>query len=214
MTKIKAILFDLDGTLRDTKDIIVEAYMHAVQVHNGTRPTLQELQPYIHHHTEVHKGLSSHIDYDKWLETYRDRLSNQWMDAPFFMHTESILQELHMAGYRLAVVTSAEYERTLEYLSYRNIDQHFEVVVAMREGFRPKPAPDMMLNALSQLKCTAAEAVTIGDMLTDVQAAQAAGIPFVGITHGFAERTELEQAGADYVIDSLAEFPPIVEQMG
>lgn len=210
MGKIKAILFDLDGTLRDTKDIIVEGYMHAVEVHNGRRPTLDELQPYIHHHTEVHKGLSAHIEYDEWLKTYRGKIEGAWMDAPFFAHAESVLEQLVMAGYRLAVVTSAEYQRTLEYLSYRNIDQFFEVVVAMREGFRPKPAPDMMIEAMKQLGCTADETITIGDMITDAQAAQAAGIPFVGITHGFATRDELVAAGADYLIDSLAEFLTIL----
>lgn len=208
---IKAILFDLDGTLRDTKDIIVEAYMHAVEVHNGQRPSLDELQPYIHHHTEVHKGLSAHIDYDLWLETYRSRLSTAWMEAPFFEHAEAVLQELAMAGYRLAVVTSAEYERTIEYLSYRGIDQYFEVVVAMRDGFRPKPAPDMMLEALRQLDCVPGETIAIGDMITDVQAAHAAGIRCIGITHGFASRKELEMAGADEIIDSLAPFPSTVE---
>lgn len=208
---IKAILFDLDGTLRDTKDIIVEAYQHAVEVHTGQRPSLAELQPYIHHHTEVHKGLSAHIDYDLWLETYRSRLSTAWMDAPFFEHAEAVLQELSMAGYRLAVVTSAEYERTIEYLSYRGIDQYFEVVVAMREGFRPKPAPDMMLEALRQLDCAPEETVAIGDMITDVQAAHAARIKCIGITHGFASREELKGAGADEIIDSLASFPSTVE---
>jgi HAD superfamily hydrolase (TIGR01509 family) len=213
VAKINAILFDLDGTLRDTKDIIVEAYQYAVEVHNGQRPSLDELQPYIHHHTEVHKGLSAHIDYDSWLETYRSRLSTAWMEAPFFEHAEKSLAELKMAGLRLAVVTSAEYERTIEYLSYRNIDQHFEVVVAMRDGFRPKPAPDMMLEALRQLGCAPEETIAIGDMITDVQAAHAAGIRCIGITHGFASREELETAGADVIIDSLAGFLGHIEQM-
>lgn len=213
LRRIKSVLFDLDGTLRDTKDIIIEGYMHAIEIHNGQRPTLDELQPYIHHHTEVHKGLSAHIEYDVWLETYRTKINSEWMDAPFFADAESVLERLAMAGYRLAVVTSAEYDRTLEYLSYRNIDRYFEVVVAMREGFRAKPAPDMMVEAMMQLGCTSEETITIGDMITDAQAAQAAGIPFVGITHGFATREELVAVGADYLIDSLAEFPDVLRQM-
>lgn len=212
MRKIKAILFDLDGTIRDTKDIIIDGYMHAVETHGKRRPTLEELQPYMHHHTEVHRGLSAHADYDAWLQTYRTRIDMAWKDAPFFADAEQILGQLVMAGYRQAVVTSADYDRTLEYLSYRNIDQFFEVIVAMREGFRPKPAPDMMLEALWQLGCPASDAITIGDMITDAQAAQAAGLPFVGITHGFASREELVAAGADYIIDSLAEFPAVLEE--
>lgn len=207
---VRAILFDLDGTLRDTKDLIIDAYQHTVEQYTSRRPSLEELQPYIHHHSEIHRGLSGDVDYDAWLKTYRDKLDRGWMESPFFEHAERVLAELKMAGYRLAVVTSAEYERTIEYLSYRKIDHYFEVVVAMREGFRPKPAPDMMIEAMKQLGCTADETITIGDMITDAQAAQAAGIPFVGITHGFATRDELVAAGADYLIDSLAEFLTIL----
>ncbi|QQS20272.1 HAD family hydrolase [Candidatus Saccharibacteria bacterium] len=212
MASVKAILFDLDGTLRDTKDIIIEGYMHAVERHSGYRPSLEELQPYIHHHTEVHRGLSSEVDYGDWLETYRLKIEGAWRDSPFFEHAEAVLEELKMAGYRLAVVTSADYDRTIEYLSYRNVDQFFEVVVAMREGFRPKPAPDMMVEALRQLGCKPGESITVGDMVTDCQAAKAAGIPFVGITHGFASREELSAIGADYLVDSLAEIPALLTQ--
>lgn len=210
MAKIKAVLFDLDGTLRDTKEIVYSALEKTIEEHTSNMPSRADIKHHVHHHSAVHAALSPQINYDDWLQTYRKYLGADWMEAPFFEHAEQVLQELRMAGYRLAVVTSAEYDRTIEYLSYRNIDQYFEVVVAMREGFRPKPEPDMMLDAMRQLGCTPQETITIGDMITDVQAAHAAGIQIVGITHGFASRRELEDAGADYLIDRLADFPDIL----
>ncbi len=212
MAKYRAVLFDLDGTLRDTKEAIYQAIEQTLAVHNETMVTREEIKPHIHHHSAVYAALSPQAEYGKWLETYRGYLGSTWMDSPFFTDAEAVLEQLSMAGYRLAVVTSAEYERTIEYLSYRSIDQFFEVVVAMREGLRPKPAPDMMQEALRQLDCTPEEAITIGDMITDAQSAQAAGTTFVGITHGFASREELLEAGADYLIDSLAEFPIFLKQ--
>ncbi|QQS19028.1 HAD hydrolase-like protein [Candidatus Saccharibacteria bacterium] len=68
----------------------------------------------------------------------------------------------------------------------------------------------MMVEAMKQLGCKPKETIAIGDMVTDVQAAHAANIICVGITHGFATKAELQDAGADYIVDSLAEFAEIV----
>lgn len=210
--KFRAVIFDLDGTLRDTQEIIFEAYEHAVEVHNGRKPTREELEPHIHHHSIVHRELSSHVDYDAWLATYRGKLGNGWMDAPFFPDTEHVLGQFKTAGLQLAVVTAADHNRTLEYLRYRGIDQFFDVVVGMSTKMRPKPAPDMINEAVRQLGCRPKQAIMIGDMATDVEAAHAAGIICVGTTHGFATREQLQLAGADYIVNSLAELPDIVLQ--
>ncbi len=211
--RIKAILFDLDGTLRDTMEIVYTALEKTIEKHTNTEPTRDLIRQHIHHHSAVHAALSPQVDYNTWLQTYREYLGTDWMDAPFFDHAEGVLQELSMAGYRLAVVTAAEYERTIEYLSYRHIDQYFTVVTGMRDGFRPKPAPDLMLGAMQQLQVMPEEVIAIGDMITDIQAARAAGIECIGVTHGFATRNELEAAGADYLIDSFQELLPLISKM-
>ncbi len=213
MSELKAVLFDLDGTLRDTKEIIYTALEETLAIHNGQKPTREELAPHLHHHSAVHQALSLHIDYEPWLVTYREKLGDSWMDAPFYAGTEQLLAELKAAGYRLAIVTSAEYDRTKEYLRYRELDGYFDAVAAMREGVKPKPEPDLIHDALAQLGCKAGEAVMVGDMTTDVEAARAAKLRCVGITHGFASRTELEQVGAAYVIDALKELPGILSEL-
>lgn len=132
------------------------------------------------------------------------------MDAPFFPGTEKVLEQLKAAGLRLAVVTAAEHDRTLEYLRYRSIDQYFDVVVGMNKKMRPKPAPDMIHEALRQLGTEPQQTTMVGDMTTDVEAAHSAHITCVGITHGFASREQHETARADYIVDSLSELLGIV----
>lgn len=208
--KIKAVLLDLDGTLRDTVDIIYEVAASTVEKYGDGKPSKAELAPHIHHHSAVHREFSSHVAYEAWLMTYRNELGNAWMDAPFYANAEDILQRMIDAGYALAVVTSAEYGRTIDYLAYRNLGGYFSAVAAVREGVRPKPEADIVEDALAQLGCKPSEAIMVGDMITDVQAAHAAGVKCIGISHGFASRVELAEAGADDIIDSLIELLPTI----
>lgn len=211
MARTKAVLFDLDGTLRDTRETVYRALEETVGQYGGRVPSRQEIQKHVHHHSAVHAALSPDVEYELWLATYREKLGSEWMDAPFFTHAEKVLQQLVMSGHRLAVVTAADYDRTVEYLSYRRIDHFFEVVTGLRPGLLPKPEPDLMLDALRQLDCAPSEAVTVGDMPTDLRAAEAAGVRFIGVSHGFGSRAELEAAGATIIIDSLEELLAIVD---
>lgn len=210
MSKLKAVLFDLDGTLRDTTEIVYVAIEETLEHHDVPKPTREELYPHIHHHSIVHSVFSPHIDYEPWLAVYREKLGLGWMDAPFHDGTEKLLAELQSEGYQLAIVTSAEYDRTKEYLRYRGIDGYFSAVAAVREGVRPKPEPDLIHDALDQLGYQAHQAIMVGDMMADVEAAHAAGVKCVGITHGFSTRKDLKKAGADYMIDYLSEVPLVL----
>lgn len=213
MSKTKAVLFDLDGTLRDTVGVITKAYEHAVETHNGRKPTWEELAPFIHHHSAVHKGLSSHVEYDLWLTTYREKLGEDWMNAPLYDNCEGVLKSIHTAGYAMAVVTSAEYDRTVEYLQHRRLEGYFQAIAAMRDGMYPKPDPSLVLEALSLLDCRPEDAVMVGDMVVDIAAAHAAGVRCIAVTHGFTTRAELERAGADMVVDSLLEVQHAIYTM-
>lgn len=210
MKKPKAVLFDLDGTLRDTRESIYQAYEETLEVHTGRRPTREELKPHIHHHSAVHHALTPHIDYEYWLTTYREKLGDGFTDAPFYSGTEELLEKLRREGYALAVVTSADFDRTKDYLRYRGLDGYFAVVAAVRDGIRPKPEPDLIYDALTQLGLKPTEAVMIGDMVTDVQAAHTAGVPCIAVTHGFSSQSELEAAGADAVVSMLSEIPSLL----
>lgn len=210
MATYKAVLFDLDGTLRDTVDIVREAAASTVNQYGNHKPSSVELAPHMHHHSAIHRAFSDHVPYDEWLGTYRDVLGDAWKDAPLYADAEEVLKNLQAAGYRLGVVTSAAYGRTIEYLAYRNLGGYFSSVSAVREGLRPKPEADLIHDALAQLGIKSDEAIMIGDMMTDVQAAHAAGMRCIGVSHGFASRAELVEAGADDTIDSLIELLPAI----
>lgn len=213
MPKLDAIFFDLDGTLRDTEAVVYDAMQHAVEVHTGTRPARHELRPHVHHHTAVHKALVSSVPVDDFVDTYRGKLHQTWDDVAMFAAAAETVQLLSRTGYTLAVVTSASRQGSIEFVRKWGLDDYFDAISAVVEGIRPKPAPDLVLQALSLTGCHPDAAILVGDLPADVTCAHAAGVRCIGITHGFGSREELEAAGADYVVDSLTEIPTLIERI-
>jgi HAD superfamily hydrolase (TIGR01662 family) len=211
--KIKAVLLDLDGTLRDTRDAIYGAYQHAIKTHSGRDVGRDEIKPHVHHHTVVHQAFASHVPTDDFTATYMDKVYKDLDDVGLYEGVEALLDDLQQAGYRLAIVTSATQDKTEQFLERRGLAGRFQAIVGMTPGWRPKPAPDLLQTALEKLGCKPSEAIMLGDMTVDIAAAHAAGMPCVAITHGFATQQELEVAGADYIIDSLGELQDLLNQL-
>lgn len=213
MPKTKIILFDLDGTLRDTKDVIYDAMQHAIEVLGSERPKRADIEPHIHHHTAVHKALAGHVSLDEFEQVYKEALHETWDDVCLFDAAVETLEILSGRGYRLAIVTSAGSQSSLDFVNKQGIAHHFDAISGMGDGLKPKPAPDLVLRALELAGCNPEDAVMVGDLAADVLAAHTAGVRCVAITHGFGSRESLEAAGADYIIDSLSALPSVIEQI-
>lgn len=213
MPKINAVFFDLDGTLRDTEDVVYDAMQHAVEHHTGARPSRNDLRPHVHHHTAVHEALVSNVSVDDFVTTYRGKLYQSWNKVELFEAAMETIQTLSGKGYLLGVVTSANYEGSVDFVRQWNLDEYFDVISGVIAAIKPKPAPDLVLNALSLTGCKPAAAIMIGDLPADVACAHAAGVQCIGITHGFGSRKALKEAGADYIVDTLAEIPALLERI-
>ncbi len=212
MAKPKAILFDLDGTLRDTKDLIYDAILYTLKLH-GTDLTRSDIEPYIHHHSAVYQQFLSHVPWDEFDAVYKKKLHELWDDVALFPHVLETIQSLSSESYRLAIVTSATQDGTETFLRTKGLEKFFESISGVRPGLEPKPAPDLVLDALNNLALPPEDTIMIGDMVADVEASGAAGVRCVGVAYGFADRNELMRAGAIRTIDSLTELQPYLQQL-
>lgn len=210
---IKVVLLDLDGTLRDTRQVIYSAYQQAIKVHSGRDVTNEEIKPHVHHHTVVHKAFADHVTTEEFEQTYVSAVHPAVENSALYPGAKELVETLSAEGYKLAIVTSAFQKRAELYLEINGLADKFQVVVGMMPDRQPKPSANLVEIALKQLNCGADQAIMLGDMTVDIQAAHGAGVRCVGITHGFASRQELESAGADYIIDSLGELPDILSKL-
>lgn len=212
MSKIKAVLFDLDGTLRDTRELIYASLDHAFRGLGLASPTRAELLPYIHHHMFVHEKFAGSVDFKKFEQAYVSKVDELLPQVKMYLKAQEVLGELQRAGYKLGLVTGAR--RAQEAAEKYGIAEYLDVIVGAREITKHKPDPEGLQLALQQLGILPNQVVYVGDLAVDAKAAQTADLrAFIGITHGFATAAELKAAGADYIIDSLAELPAVIKKI-
>lgn len=84
-------------------------------------------------------------------------------------------------------------------------------VVTCEDVTKTKPDPEGILTLMSQMELAADEVIVLGDHAVDMQAAAAAGVPGIGISHGFGTPAELKEAGAIRVVDDIASLPRMIE---
>jgi HAD superfamily hydrolase (TIGR01509 family) len=208
-TSQRALLFDLDGTLRDSRAAINAAVEHTLRQHLGTVPPWNHVVPHIHGLFAVHANLAPHIPFEQFHATYDKKIDTLRDTVTVYEDVIPTLAGLHAAGWLLGVASSSRIVDA--WLQANKLDLFFDATVSSLEVANPKPHPESIMLALQKLGVEVSKAVMIGDLPVDIMAGKAAGVATVGITHGFGSRESLEAAGADYVADNLAEVLEVIE---
>lgn len=220
---VKAIIFDLDGTLLDTLDDLTDSVNYAFSklnlrgvdkarvrryVGNGI-PKLVERALYFAR-TGREPVLSEKNETDGALFSQCLNLFNEYYAAHSMDKTApydgvcDLLEELKRRGVKTAIVTN-KYDHAAQALKVRFF-RTVDIVVGARDGIRPKPAPDGVLFALGSLGVGKENAVYVGDGETDMQTAKACGMPVVAVTWGFRDRSVLQALDPDAIIDGPSEL--------
>jgi pyrophosphatase PpaX len=211
MPPIRAVLYDFDGTLADSTELIMRCYRHTMSTHLGECPPDEEwLSGFGRTLAEqIARFARTDDEYRGMLDTYRAH-----QDALFdtelrpFPGTEAVLAELNRRGVPMAIVTSRLRRATLRGLDVCGIARHFGVVVTPEDVTHAKPHPEPVHFALARLGVSAAEALFVGDSPHDVAAGRAAGVRTAAVLWGPFPRAALDEAGPDFL---LAEPEEVLE---
>jgi len=199
---IKAVIFDMDGTIVDTLDDLTDAVNYMLGLHNMPLRSKIEIKSFVGDGIPklIERSLPS-IPSDKELEKYTEEMLNYYiphsMDktAPYDGIIE-LLKELKNRNILTAVVTNKE-ETAAKKIVNEMFLNLFDVVVGARENLPSKPAPDGVNLALAELSITDKnEAVYIGDSDVDAKTAFNAELSFIAALWGFRDKDVLEKAGA------------------
>ena len=215
---ITTILYDLDGTLVDSRLDIAAAFQHAWKtVLGGIPPSIDAIaqhigKPLAEMVSEL-GGLPSPARLHKFLSTYRCTYGRE--NARLTQVYPEVILNLHtLSTFTLGVVTtkdSAQAQMVLRRLALISFFQH---VQGGAPGLRLKPAPDTILAALAALHCTPSHALMVGDTPADILAGKAAGTMTCAATYGFGTRQALLRCAPDFVIDSFGELVAHVRESG
>ena len=210
---IKAVLFDLDGTLVDTEELILASFRYATKTVTGRdipdeelrakigQPLTVQMWDWADGSQEVHDAL-----FTTYLE-HNERVHSQLIKS--FPDTMSALDALREAGLPLGIVTSKRSENALRAMKSAGIDGRFACLVAPDTFPAHKPEPEPVLHGCELLGVSPDECIYIGDSPYDLQAGRAAGCTTVAALWGMFGREDLMAEGPDYAIESLSELIPI-----
>ena len=205
---MKAVLFDLDGTLLDSFALHYLAY-EAMFRHFGI---------------EMSRELFVSTYSPNWYRTYEafgldeehwETANTLWLEAAsvhkpeLFPGVAEMLVELG-GSYKLGIVTSGSKSRVVSDLDRLNIARHFSTVITAEDITRPKPAPEGIETALRDLLLAPHQAVYVGDAHADFEMSRAAGVRFIGVASEFVN---LLDDHPEYDLHPITSLPNVIESL-
>jgi pyrophosphatase PpaX len=205
------VLFDLDGTLLDSFDLISEAFKQACRlVLNRELSYDQVLERWgwpLRYRFEAVDAARAEELIDAYQTCYR---ANHDRMIGLYPGVREMLDALKARGVAMAVVTSKRRPTTRLAIDHFALSPYFATVITEQDVPAPKPAPDAVIAALRDLGVAAETAIMVGDSLFDIQAAQAAGVRSAAALWGTRERQAVLNAGPDLTLNTPADILDVV----
>lgn len=218
MSTTSAVLFDLDGTLADTVPLIAQHISGALNAHGiDCRP--RDVYPLIGRPAEdamdeLHEfGEDGRERMLRIIDHYRATLHeavNAAGPGLVLPGVRQMLHDLRDAGYALGVVTAKGGRQAEHLLMVTELRGFLDVVVSTDDVTNGKPHPEPALLGLERMGAAAARTWYVGDAMSDMRMALAAGMRALGITTGAATRDELLGAGAEVVVEHADDVAAVV----
>lgn len=213
--KIKAILFDFDGTLVDSMRIIHEVLNNTLKNYGLPLVKAEVLgemagQPLTNILKKVSLNIENHVLEKVRQEFYKNYLKTSLIKTKPFPETEKILQYLFSKNFKLAVVTSTPKMPVKRDLERFNLKKYFKAIITRDDVQNYKPSPEMIFKALNILKVKNSESLIVGDSPMDVQAGKAAGIKTAVVVTGLCSKRRLEKENPDFILKNLLELKKIL----
>ncbi|QTC40204.1 pyrophosphatase PpaX [Bacillus sp. V3] len=211
MSRITTVLFDLDGTLINTNDLIISSFLHTLNHYYPGQYAEQDVLPFMGPPLEESFGgldpekteeMCAH--YRAYNHEHHDELVTE------FEGVYETVEALHKQGYKLAIVSTKVRDVVLKGLDLMNLRQFFDVVITLDEVENAKPHPEPIQKALLELGSSPEEAVMVGDNHHDILAGKNAGCLSAGVAWSAKGRDHLMQYEPDFMLDTMTDLLKVV----
>lgn len=216
----KCLLFDLDGTLIDSRDDLADSVNLMLSELNLANLPSEKIYNFIGEgvFNLVNRSISASLqkesdkDFSEYsVEVFRKIYAGNCLVKTKFY--EGVAETLDKLGdYQKAVITNKPHDFSVKILEGLGISQHFSLIVGGDTFPERKPSPVPLLGAVENLGFTNEESLMIGDSWVDVEAGKNANIKTCGCIFGFRGRAELEKAEADFLIEKFSDLSKITHK--
>lgn len=210
---IKAVLFDLDGTLLDTNDLIYDSFCTAFKEVLNMELPKEEIT--LLYGKPLKTSLTKYTDDEKLLEclvsTYRSYNVKHHDDmCKPFEGVKELLISLKDKGIKLGIVTSKRKELAIKGLELGKIMDYMNVIVSPEDTIKHKPEGEPVLKACEILNISPKEAIMVGDSPYDLLSGKAAGCFTCGVEYTALELKELAKVEPSYMIKNPLEILELI----
>jgi len=204
---LESVLFDLDGTLINTNDHIINALLKAMQRESQVKVTREEIAGTFG--IPLEKAIQG-FDKKNWvniLNAYHEFANLKgYDDVSLFDNALTILTHLKEKNIKTAIVTSRRRNNAINYLKHFKMANLFDVVIGPEDCKHHKPHPEPVLLALKYLHSEPSKSCMVGDSPFDIMAANEAKVISIGVSYTAIDFSLLEQAKPQKIINNLIEL--------
>ena len=215
MSKIRAVIFDMDGTVLNTIEDLTIATNHALSVYGLPQITVEEEYYFVGNglYTTAKRACGEGVPEETVQKVYEElllfyRAHSEDHTAPYEGIVDVILK-LRKAGLKTAVVSNKA-DAAVQNLVSKFFAGCFDEAMGETKGFALKPDKAMVEEMLRRLGVSKEDALYVGDSNVDLQTALNSGLPCIAVSWGFRGRAKLEEYGAERIIDKPEELLEII----
>ncbi|MBN3524457.1 pyrophosphatase PpaX [Paenibacillus apiarius] len=209
---IQTVLFDLDGTIIDTNELIIQTFLHVLKDKTPSPFARESIIPSmglpLEHQIRIFTGLEQ---VDDLVEAYREyNIARHDELVREFPHVTEVIETLHRHGIRLGVVTTKMRLTTERALRMFGLYEQLGTIVTIQDVTQPKPHPEPVLRAIEALQADPATTLMVGDSPADIQSANAAGAISCGVAWSLKGEAVLRQYDPRHIIHDMRDLYALV----
>jgi len=216
MCKINTVIFDMDGTVLDTLEDLTTSMNYVMDAFGFPSHTNEEYRlvfgnaiRYALEHT-VPEGTPPEV-IDRMIPVFKEHYDKHCLDKTRpYEGIIPLMKQLKARGFKMAIVSN-KIDSAVRELNERFFSEAVNVVIGERPGLKRKPAPDMVIQAMNDLKSLPGESIYIGDSEVDLATAKNSGLPCISVLWGFRDKAYLKETGASVFAETPKELLLLLE---
>lgn len=212
MKNITTLLFDLDGTLINTNELIVESFLHTLNHYYPGQYKREDVYPFMgpplidtFEQIDKERAMEMVAHYRKFNLEQHDFLVTE------FQGVYETIRILHENNYKLAIVSTKIRDTIMKGLKLTHLDPFFDVIIGLDDVENAKPHPEPVEKALAALGSKKEEAIMIGDNYHDIEGGQNAGVMTAGVAWSLKGRDFLNEYNPDFMLESMVDLLEILK---